>query len=88
MALPSVRVDAGVTSISLLTQTPRTLATPANVVRAIDAVTAKPETAETLTVSAVALAARLGRLGLTRYISAPPSRTYLSEQNRGGPPWL
>ena len=43
------------TSISLLTQTARTLATPANVIRAIDAVTAKPETTETLTVSTVAL---------------------------------
>lgn len=48
-ALPSVGVDRGVTSISLLTQTARTLATPANVIRAIDAITAKPETAETLT---------------------------------------
>jgi hypothetical protein len=44
-----------VTSISLLTQTARTLATPANVIRAVDAVTAKPETAETLTVSTVPL---------------------------------
>ena len=43
-ALPSVGVDSGVTSISLLTQTARTLATAANVIRAIDAVTAKPET--------------------------------------------
>jgi len=54
-ALPSVGVDAGVTSISLLTQTARTLATPANVIRAIDAITAKPETTETMTVSTVAL---------------------------------
>jgi hypothetical protein len=54
-ALPSVGVDSGVTSISLLTQTARTLATPANVIRAVDAVTAKPETAETLTVSTVPL---------------------------------
>jgi hypothetical protein len=54
-ALPSVGVDAGVTSISLLTQTARTLATPANVIRAIDAVSAKPETTETLTVSTVSL---------------------------------
>jgi hypothetical protein len=54
-ALPSVGVDAGVTSVSILTQTARTLATPANVIRAIDAVTAKPETTETLTVSTVAL---------------------------------
>jgi hypothetical protein len=54
-ALPSVGVDAGVTSISLLTQTARTLATPANVIRAIDAVTAKPETTETLTVATVSL---------------------------------
>src|SRR5215211_1386845 len=54
-ALPSVGVDSGVTSISLLTQTARTLATPANMTRAIDAVTAKPEPTATLTVSTVAL---------------------------------
>jgi hypothetical protein len=54
-ALPSVGVDAGVTSVSILTQTARTLATPANVIRTIDAVTAKPETTETITVSVVPL---------------------------------
>jgi len=54
-ALPSVGVEAGVSSVSILTQTARTLATPANVIRTIDAVTAKPETTETLTVSTVAL---------------------------------
>src|SRR5215204_5078988 len=54
-ALPSVGVDSGVSSVSILTQTARPLATPANVIRTIDAVTAKPETTETLTVSTVAL---------------------------------
>jgi hypothetical protein len=54
-ALPSVGVDSGVTSVSILTQTARTLATPANVIRTIDAVTAKPETTETITVSIVPL---------------------------------
>jgi hypothetical protein len=54
-ALPSVGVDPGVTSVSILTQTARTLATPANVIRAIDAVTAKPETTETLTVTVTPL---------------------------------
>lgn len=54
-ALPSVGVDSGVTSVSLLTQTARTLAAPNVVVRAIDAVAAKPETTETLTVSTVSL---------------------------------
>jgi hypothetical protein len=54
-SLPSVGVDPGVTSVSILTQTARTLAAPANVIRAIDAVTAKPETTETLTVSVTPL---------------------------------
>ena len=63
-ALPSVGVDSGVTSVSILTQTARTLATTANVIRAIDAVTAKPETTETLTVAVTPLeAGRLGRVG-------------------------
>jgi hypothetical protein len=43
------------TSVDVLTQTARTLATAANVVRAIDAVTAKPETSSTLTVVTTAL---------------------------------
>jgi uncharacterized protein len=50
-----VNVDAGATSVDVFTQTARTLATPANVVRAIDAVTAKPETASTLTIVTTAL---------------------------------
>ena len=37
-------------SVDVLTQTARSLATAANVVRAIDAVTAKPETGSTLTI--------------------------------------
>ena len=49
-AFPRVAVDAGATSVDVLTQTARSLATAANVVRAIDAVTAKPETGSTLTV--------------------------------------
>ena len=43
-AFPRVAVDAGATSVDVFTQTARSLATAANVVRAIDAVTAKPET--------------------------------------------
>ena len=39
----------------VLTQTARTLATPANVVRAVEAVTAKPETASTVTVADVSV---------------------------------
>jgi hypothetical protein len=46
-------VDAGATSVDVMTQTARSLATAANVVRNIDAVTAKPETSSTLTVVAV-----------------------------------
>ena len=40
---------------SMMTQTARSLATAANVVRAIDAVTAKPETGSTLTIVTTAL---------------------------------
>ena len=54
-AFPRTGVDAGVTSVDVLRQTARTLATPANTVRAIDAVTAKPETDSTITVVAAAL---------------------------------
>jgi HK97 family phage prohead protease len=49
-AMQNQAVDAGATSVDVMTQTARSLATPANVVRAIDAVTAKPETGSTLTV--------------------------------------
>jgi HK97 family phage prohead protease len=52
-AFPRVAVDAGVTSVQVLTQTARSLATAANVVRAVDAVTNKPESGSTLTLAAV-----------------------------------
>jgi hypothetical protein len=45
-----VPVDRGVTSVDVPTQSARTLATPANTVRAIDAVTNKPEVASTVTI--------------------------------------
>jgi hypothetical protein len=48
-------VDAAATSVDVFTQTARSLATAANVVRAIDAVSAKPETASTLTIVTTAL---------------------------------
>jgi hypothetical protein len=54
-AFQRVAVDSGATSVEVFTQTARTLATAANVVRAIDAVTAKPESASTLTVVATSL---------------------------------
>jgi HK97 family phage prohead protease len=54
-AFARVNIDAGATSVDVFTQTARTLATPATVVRAIDAVTAKPETASTLTIVTTAL---------------------------------
>ncbi len=54
-AFQRVNVDAGATSVDVFTQTARTLATAANVVRAIDAVTAKPESASTLTIVTTAL---------------------------------
>jgi HK97 family phage prohead protease len=49
-AVPRQPVDSGVTSVDVFTQTARALATAANVVRAIDAVTNKPETGSTLTI--------------------------------------
>jgi HK97 family phage prohead protease len=52
---PQVTVDAGDTSVQVLSQSARTLPAPADVVRAIDAVTTKPEVASTLAVVATAL---------------------------------
>jgi hypothetical protein len=54
-AFQRVSVDSGATSVDVFTQTARTLATAANVIRAIDAVTAKPETASTLTIVTTSL---------------------------------
>jgi len=54
-AFGRVPVDASATSVDVMTQTARSLATPATVVRAIDAITAKPETGSTLTVVTTAL---------------------------------
>jgi HK97 family phage prohead protease len=48
-------VDSGVTSVDVATQTARTLATSANTVRAIDAVTNKPETASTVSIVTTAM---------------------------------
>ena len=47
-ALRQVRLSATDTSVQYLNQSARTLATPANMIRAIDAVTDKPETALTV----------------------------------------
>ena len=46
--LPRVAVDSAATSVLVLSQTARSLATAANVVRAIDAITNKPETGSTV----------------------------------------
>jgi Escherichia/Staphylococcus phage prohead protease len=54
-AFQRVQVDAAATAVDVFTQTARTLATAANVVRAIDAVTAKPETASALTIITTSL---------------------------------
>jgi phage head maturation protease len=54
-AFPRVGVDASQTSVLVVQQTARSLATPANVVRAIDATTTKPETGSTLNVVTVSL---------------------------------
>jgi HK97 family phage prohead protease len=48
--VPRVGVDGGVTSVDVFTQSARSLATAANVVRAISAVTDKPESGSTLTI--------------------------------------
>ena len=50
-----VGVEEGVTSVDVPTQSARTLATPANMVRAVDAVTAKPENATTVQIVSTAL---------------------------------
>ena len=54
-AFPRVEIDSATTSVSVLTQTARTLPSAANVVRAIDAVTNKPESASTVTVGVVSV---------------------------------
>lgn len=54
-AFATVSVDEGVTSVDVPMQTARSLATPTNVVRAIDAVTAKPETGSTLNIVSTAM---------------------------------
>jgi uncharacterized protein len=54
-AFARVPVDEGVTSVDVFTQTARSLATAANVVRAVDAVTNKPETGSTLTIVTTAM---------------------------------
>jgi len=53
--VPRVGVDGGTTAVDVFTQSARSLATAANVVRAISAVTAKPETGSTLTIVTTAL---------------------------------
>lgn len=54
-AFQQVAVDPGVTSVQFMTQTVRSLATAANVVRAINAVSAKPETGGTASIQTVTL---------------------------------
>ncbi len=54
-AFQRVAVDEGVTSVDVFTQTARSLASAANVVRAVDAVTNKPETGSTLTIVTTAM---------------------------------
>lgn len=51
----NVSVDRTVTSVQVLQQTARTLASTANVTRAVDAVTAKPETSSTTTLTSVSM---------------------------------
>jgi HK97 family phage prohead protease len=52
---PRQNVDSGDTSVDVFTQTARSLATAASVIRAIDAVSAKPETGSTLNIVTTAL---------------------------------
>ena len=53
--LPRVGVDAGVTSVQVLAQSSRSLATPANVIRGISATTPKAETSTTINLTTVPL---------------------------------
>ena len=50
-----VAVDAAATSVLVLSQTARSLASAANVVRAVDSVVAKPETGSTINLITVPL---------------------------------
>jgi phage head maturation protease len=52
-AFGRIGVDAGVTSVPVMSQTARALASAATVVRAVDAITNKPETGSTITVANV-----------------------------------
>jgi HK97 family phage prohead protease len=54
-ALARVAVDAAATSVLVLSQTARSLASAANVVRAVDSVVAKPETGSTINLITVPL---------------------------------
>lgn len=54
-AVPRVGVDDATTAVSVVSETARTLATPTNVIRAIDAVTDKPETDMTINLVSTAL---------------------------------
>jgi uncharacterized protein len=54
-AVPRVGVDSGVTSVQVLQQTARSLASAANAIRNIDAVTNKPETGSTVNLVTVLL---------------------------------
>jgi uncharacterized protein len=54
-ALQRVPVDSATTSVLVMSQTARSLATASNVVRSIDAVTAKPETGSTVNLVTVPL---------------------------------
>ena len=50
-AFPRIGVDAGVTSVDVMSQTSRTIAAATDIIRAIDADTAKPETSSVLAVT-------------------------------------
>lgn len=54
-AFQRIGLDAGITSVDVLTQTARTLPAASSVVRAIDAVTDKPEVGSTITVATIPL---------------------------------
>jgi hypothetical protein len=54
-AFDRIPLEPGATSVNVLTQTARSLATAANVVRAVEAITTKPETGSTLTIVTTAV---------------------------------
>ncbi len=73
-ALQRVAVDPGVTSVQVVTQTARALASTTSMNRPIDSVVAKPETGSTVTVNALSLRQVANvQTGVPNYLLATPA---------------